>query len=326
MAGYQTISGKMSFIKKCFGSTSVARDGVNIAVSCPSCDPEGRKKKLSINMDTWQYHCWVCGIKGKSIGGLIRSHLSRDLFLEYQSRFPDQKISENLPSQNISESKLVIPDDFVLFCDAISSGLRDPDILAAIRYARSRGLNERDFWLYKIGSCKRGRYRRRVIVPSFDKEGELNYFVARSIDDSRFKYLNSKVEKKNIIFNEINIDWSKEVTIVEGAFDMFKTGFNSTCLLGSSFGEDYLLFKRIISNRTPVLLALDPDATAKRERYARILSRYGCVVRTLDLPEGKDAGDLTKEEFKNLKKAAQDWSRVESIKIKIKSIQSGSII
>ena len=42
--------------------------------------------------------------------------------------------------------------------------------------------------------------------------GELNYFSARAIDDSRYKYINSKNKKIDIVFNEINIDWKKELS------------------------------------------------------------------------------------------------------------------
>ena len=61
--------------------------------------------------------------------------------------------------------------------------------------------------------------RRRVIIPSFDSEGFLNYFTARAIDESTRKYVNPKVKRTDIIFNELNVDWKKELVIVEGPFD-----------------------------------------------------------------------------------------------------------
>ena len=69
--------------------------------------------------------------------------------------------------------------------------------------------------------------------------------------------------KKQIIFNELNIKWDEELTIVEGPFDLTKSNFNTTCLLGSSLNESYELFKKIVKNKTPVLLGLDPDAMTK---------------------------------------------------------------
>ena len=66
-----------------------------------------------------------------------------------------------------------------------------------------------------------------------------------------------------IIFNELNIDWSKELTIVEGPLDLIKTNDNATCLLGSSLTEDMLLFQKIVANKTNIKLALDSDIFSK---------------------------------------------------------------
>ena len=46
----------------------------------------------------------------------------------------------------------------------------------------------------------------------------------------------------------INIDWSKELALVEGAFDLVKSNENSTCLLGSKLSEKSRLFLQIIKN------------------------------------------------------------------------------
>ena len=88
-----------------------------------------------------------------------------------------------------------------------------------------------------------------MILPSFDCNGNLNYYTARSIDtDIKMKYMNSKVSKTEIIFNEINLNWQKEITLVEGPFDMVKCDDNSTCLLGSHLPVNSLLFQKITQN------------------------------------------------------------------------------
>ena len=49
------------------------------------------------------------------------------------------------------------------------------------------------------------------LIPSFDSSGNLNYYVARSIDDlGSFRYKNAKVPKENVIFKQIcmnNCSW-----------------------------------------------------------------------------------------------------------------------
>ena len=151
---------------------------------------------------------------------------------------------ENNIQQTSVETQLTLPEDFLLLAEHLST--IDPDVKMCIKYMYSRGLKERDLWFYKLGTSKRGRYRRRVIIPSFDAAGNLNYFVARGIDsDVKFKYLNPHVNKNDIIFNEFNIDWSKELTITEGPLDLVKCNVNSTCILGSSLSKNLSYLTRL---------------------------------------------------------------------------------
>jgi DNA primase len=218
-----------------------------------------------------------------------------------------------------------VPHGFILLA-TVFENVRDPDVRDTISYARSRGLRLRDFWKFKLGTCTAGRYRRRLIIPSFNISGELNYFVARSIDDVKMKYLNAKIPKTDIIFNEINIDWSEELTLVEGPMDLIKCGDNTACLLGSHFSEEYNLFQEIVRHSTPVLLALDSDAMKKSQRFAKLLASYGNAVRMLDLGNYSDVGEMSHEEFARAKENAREWTPNERLYHLINSINSGSVI
>ena len=35
---------------------------------------------------------------------------------------------------------------------------------------------------YRLGFCVNGKYAKRIIIPSYDSEGMINYFVARTYD------------------------------------------------------------------------------------------------------------------------------------------------
>ena len=207
----KSTSEKLEFIRSVFGECSLANNGVDVAVSCPGCGDTRLKKKFSINIESWQCHCWVCGIKGKTLSPLLRKYFTRDIASFYENSFNINTSFSNTPEEE--EKKLEIPQSFVLLADHLSS--RDPDVRATISYCKKRGLTPRDFWRFKLGTASSGRFRRRVIIPSFDDSGDLNYFVARSIDeDVKPKYVNSPVKKTEIIFNELDIDWSSELTIL----------------------------------------------------------------------------------------------------------------
>ena len=316
----QTITNRLAFIRKCFGATTLARNGVDVAVNCPSCGKGSEKKKLSISLNDWKCHCWVCGLKGKNLYFILKKHVSVSLADEFNNKFSDKKIVEDNKEKEIVAE---IPDNYRLLVDMTIRP--DPDVRGCISYLKKRGIGEKELWFYKIGTCINGKFRRRIIIPSFDTDGNFNYFCSRSIDKNRLKYINCKVDKRGIIFNEIHIDWSRELTIVEGVFDLFKSNLNSTCILGSTLNENFLLFRKIVANKTPVLLALDPDAKDKAHKIAKNLREYCCDVRMLDFKKG-DVGDMTRDEFENFRQTAHKTSWNDFMMKKISSIKSGSII
>lgn len=322
-----TVSDKIRFINKVFGTGVVGSQGLNIAVCCPNpkCGTYGvaAKKKLVIRVDSDQHQCWVCDLKGRSLGPLLKKYFPAHL-PEYNAKF--SKAIYVGKHDEATEEVVTPPPGFKLL--AINLGAKDPDIKDTIRYARSRNLSNRDFWYFKLGTCTRGKFRRRLIMPSFNDEGELNYYVARTIDNNEngMKYLNAKVSKKNVIFNEINIDWQKELTIVEGPMDLTKCDSNTTCLLGSHFSEEYALFQKIIKNGTPVILALDSDMGDKIQKYSKMLSSYGIQVKILNLGAYADVGEMTKIDFLHAKKNAKLWRQNDRLYHLIGSIKSGSLI
>ena len=122
--------------------------------------------------------------------------------------------------------------------------------------------------MWKMGYCTEGRYGGRIIVPSFNNSGDLNYFIARSYVGHRMKYLNPPVSK-NVVFNELYVDWDEPVVIVEGVFDAITVGQNGIPILGSSLREESKLFQALVLNDTPVYLALDEDAEKKQNYLGR---------------------------------------------------------
>ena len=317
---------KVSALKAAFGTVEISRDGDDVSVKCPKCaKPGSSKKKLVINLNEGMYHCWVCGLKGRNVLRVVKmaSHSAAEHPVFKKWSKPSRK-DKALDEEAPEAEKLKIPAGFRLLGDNL--GARDPDIKSVIRYCRKRGLTDREIWKYRLGTCTTSRFRRRVIVPSFTEEGKLNYYSARSIDDNKFKYINAQVSKKEIIFNEINIDWGQELVLVEGPFDLMKVRTNVGCLLGSHLPEDSALFQRIVKKQTPVLLALDDDAVHKMHKIAKTLTSYGVSVRYLCLPPERDVGDMELGEFEALKSSAVKWHYKHQLFSKIGEIRSGSLI
>lgn len=308
-----TLTEKISFYEKVFGPGRLARNCRNFDVRCPICAPKDpSKKKLAILVEDDKCHCWVCGYKAFTLAPLIRKYGSHELLAEYRDRFmPASDCGSRCVQVWLGEEKepekLKLPKDFRLI---VTASPRDPDILAIKRYLMlDRKLSEDDLWYYKIGYSNQSKWLRRAIIPSFDKSGELNHYVGRAVDKRRKpKYETPEGDRHQVIFNELHVDWSRQVILCEGVFDLIKCGDNAVPLLGSDLNEESALFNAIIAHNTPVALALDADMRLKKTpRIAQRLMDYN--VDVVIVPVQTDPGDMSKKEFREALKAAQpfDW-------------------
>ena len=315
------LKSRIAFIISVFGPGIVNKR--SISVNCSKCGKDRpSKKKLVIRLDDGMHHCWVCGLKGRSLKYTIRKYYPRH-YESYARLFESEDYqSKILVEEEIKEVK--IPNGFVLLGNNLRS--KDPDVRDTLDYAYSRGLTHRDIWYFRVGTCQNGSFRRRLIIPSFDEDGKLNYYSGRSIDsDKKIKYLNAKAPKKTLIFNEINIRWDEELTIVEGPMDLVKCNENAVPILGSTLHEKYELFQKIVKNSTPVLMALDPDARDKMHKICIDLYSFGAAVRILNLEGYSDVGAMSKVEFSKRRENARVWQPDERLIHLIRKIRSGSL-
>jgi hypothetical protein len=295
----QQFSAKLKFIESIFGKGKLARNGKNFDVWCPICASSDKtKRKLSICVENDRNHCWVCGHGAKSLMILIRRFGTHEQFITYRDKYaPRDARIEKFVLEEL-EQKVELPRDFQLLVTATSI---DPDVKFMRNYLAKRGMDEHDLWYYKFGFSQERRWNRRVIMPSFDAHGVLNYFIARAIDSERKpKYDNPDCKKTEIIFNEINIDWTQRLTLCEGPFDYVKCGENSTPLLGSDLDEDSALFNAITVHNTPVAIALDTDMrSSKMITLAKKFTLYGNDVVMVDLGGVDDPGKMTRVQMRN---------------------------
>jgi DNA primase/ribosomal protein L37AE/L43A len=314
---------RIKFLKNVFGDGEVARDGINIAFSCPNCKTTKNKKKLIVRIDTGQWHCWVCETKGRSVPSLLKTY-AKSYYQAWVSRFESAEFRKVFfDDENTRIEEIEIPDGLTIDELVVS---KDPDAKAILNYLTQRGIDEDLSYRFRLIGCTKGRLRRRIVIPSFDSMGKINYWTARTIDkDSKVRYVNPKIDRKTIIFNEVDVDWKKEVLLVEGPFDLMKATDNTVALLGSTLPQDSLLFKRIIENNTPVILALDSDALSKSHKIARTLYQHNIKVKFLEIRGNIDIGEMSRSEFESFKKNAFEWHPVNRLIYKINNISSGSI-
>ena len=314
---------KIAFLRRVFGGLHLASDGVNVAVMCPNANCNSRKKgmrKLSIQIQTDQAHCWVCGLKTRnSLISILRKAGTREDVQEYARRFAPKNTKLFNDEEDLPENEQVrIAGDFQLL--GMKLAARDPDIKRMLNYMRRRGYSDSDLWRFRVGFSNHPRFDGRVIIPSFDSDGFLNTYAARAVSKyDKPNYLIPEAERTGIIFNELDINWTQELTLVEGPFDLMKCVGNATCLQGSALTEDYLLFWRIVDAKTPIVLALDSDAQKKASNIANLLASYDISVRILSVGSFSDVGEMSHQDFIAARDAAKPFTSAERIKMRIEA-------
>tara|TARA_B100000214_G_scaffold168533_1_gene121073 strand:+ start:1237 stop:2022 length:786 start_codon:yes stop_codon:yes gene_type:complete len=245
----------------------------------------------------------VCDYSGKDILKLVRkygSYSQKSEWLELSGKV-DLNEFDNLFEKEEEEEyvqRIELPKEFMTLTS------RKPSLasLPALNYLKKRGYTADDILRWKVGYCLQGEYSNRVIIPSFDEEGYVNYFIARSFTEDWYRYKNPPVSR-DIVFNELYIDWGEDVVLTEGIFDAMKAG-NAIPLLGSTLNERSRLFQRIVTYQPNIYIALDSDAEKKSLRLIKNLLQYDIRVRKVDISPFSDVAEMTKEEFQQRKEKA----------------------
>ena len=292
---------KIQILEKILGECKP--QGSEYLFFCPNCNHY--RPKLSISIEKNKYKCWLgCGLVGNSLTNLVykfgnkqtislRKELKDNIKIEeFDDLFIEKPVFEDKP--------IVLPDGF----HTLASNKLSNKSQAPIEYLVNRHISYEQIYKWKIGFCDSGNYRNRIIVPSYSLNGKLNYFVGRDYTgNSNLSYFNSK-KSKNIIFNDLMIDWNKPVTIVEGVFDAIKCD-NSIPILGKTLMSSSLLFNKIIENKTPVYLGLDLDAEDSSIKIINKLIDFNIPVYKIDVFPFKDLGEMTKEQILEKKNEAK---------------------
>ncbi len=274
---------------------SYKRMGNEHLYSCPYCNHH--KKKLSVNFAVGAFKCWVCDTRGKNIYRIVRkfgTYQQRQKYLELQGRLDlseFEKIFKELNEEE-AEQTVELPKEFVSLANKhLPRSSRRP-----LEYLHLRDISKRDIQLWKIGYCPKGKFGGRIIVPSFNNSGGINYFISRSYVGHQRKYLNPSVNK-DFIFNELCIDWDEPVILVEGVFDAVVAGTNAIPILGSTLRPQSKLFQALAINDTPVYIALDEDAEKKAGQMIKNMLQYNMEVFKIDTSTVEDVGSMSEEQF-----------------------------
>jgi hypothetical protein len=280
-----------------------------VQFDCPECCDS--KFNLEINFSKGVFQCWKCNKSGK-LSKLIKQFGNEQILKDYFNEITNIRESRlyQLNSDNIEIScehlfelpKCCVPIDKNIHTEGYN-------------YLRDRGLNDNDIKRYNIyctGSycnkctpgCKyKNSIRNRIIFTNWNF-GSIDYMVGRLYKDNKYQtryLLPYNSNKRDIIWNYNNIQWTGEVRLVEGILDSYVVP-NCIPILGKKLNSVFRLFNMLFEHANSVLLIPDYEEKAY-EDWTKIydslnIRRLKGKVRMVDwyrlsiLPDCKDTSDL----------------------------------
>lgn len=289
----------VEILEDLFGNYKIHNDYKGqISFDCPVCsydikglDDGDGKGNLEINYKYNVYKCWSCAETHETHGSIYK------LIKKYGTQKQLKKYQLLRPEHDESNTKKVyrqvkLPNEFISFKN-VSNGLKlTPQFKMAWNYIKKRNITEEMINKFNIGFCYQGVYENRIIIPSYDENDEINYFIARSyLMNTRFKYKNPEAQKEIIIFNENLIKWHETIYLVEGVFDAIFLP-NAIPMLGKYISDK--LFTKLYEKALKIIIVLDGDAWDNAQKLYHRLNCGKLMGRIwiVKLPIEKDIADL----------------------------------
>lgn len=244
------------------------------------------RKKFGIDLDTAEYNCFACGESGKSFKTLFKKlKVSPALYKELYGII-GELFKPNYGKVKKNEVSLVLPTEFLSMAIPSNSLY----YRHAFQYLKNRNITRDDILRYNIGYCEEGRYRNRIIIPSYDKDGNLNFFAARDFFESSYlKYLLPDWSKDCIGF-ELFINWNEPITLVEGPLDAISVRRNAIPLFGKIISPSLkeAIFEYDVCK---INICLDDDAMKNALNISKYFINQGISVNLIK-SSGHDPSSL----------------------------------
>lgn len=270
---------------------------------CPVCSaekdmPEGdHKGNFEVNLSKAVYHCWSCGGTHNTHGSLSKL-ITKFGRKEHKNKVKKLGINlsdtKSLPKVVQEIREIHLPEEYIPFEGTNPNSL--PYKEAWNYLTKERNLPPDIIYKYKMGYTTEGNYAFRIIVPSYDKEGKLNYFTGRAWSPKKKpKYKNPDLPREEVIFNEQLINFDSTIYIVEGPFDHVVV-YNSVPMLGKDLHPKLydMLMKKANSW---VVVLLDDDAWDRAKQiYSQLnVGRLHGKVKIIKLSDGYDISQINEE-------------------------------
>lgn len=310
----------INLLNRALNQSAKLRKTGDVLYFCSQCGHH--KRKLEINIDEksnrfQNYHCWVCNFKGSSLYSLFYALRCREsLFNELKSLHLTKVSKYRKQTSHLKDVKplvIELPREFIPLYEPQKTNLYNQ----ALTYVLNRRITPQDIIRYNIGYCETGEYKNRIIIPSYDNNFELNYFVGRIfVNGGGLPYQNPPISK-NVVGFESFINWNSDhgVTLVEGGFDAIAVKNNAVPLYGKTISTR-LRDALIRNNVQRVNIILDNDAQNEAVQMYTMLSKCIKDIHLLILKD-KDPSVIGFEKMQDMVAEAKKTTFSDIVKLKL---------
>lgn len=250
------------------------------------CSPSGGKKKIKHGV----FHCFKTNNKGSLVKLVqIVENCDRESAIDIlKGRTPIYELEKKLeelfssqyePDEEETKDFLKLPPECYLISElGINNWWRNK----AVDYLESRKIPIDGLYI-----CTGDKYKGRIIIPYYDKKGNLIYWNARALFNSKCKYLGppkeSGVGKEDVVYMAGN--WPEPgstVYVCEGEFNAKSlkiAEFNAAACGGKNMGKK----QAILLSDYKIVICLDRDKAGKAGTL-----KMSSILTSLTKSSGKD--------------------------------------
>lgn len=254
------------------------------------------------------FQCWRCSASDDSMKGSVLKLVKRYGGSERYKRFKElvksiysNRLYDLSSFSGITEENIIVKPELKLPKTYKPINLNGWCKQSVRDYLEKRKIDQKIIDKFHIGYTEweedEKDWSYRIIIPSYDNFGELNFYVGRDYtgNDKRPKYKNVKADRTNIIFQESLIDFDSDIILVEGAIDCIY-GPNTIGLLGKTLRKDDYLYQQLRERANgKIIICLDADTKINEVKRIYTLLDFGKLknkIWYIRLDGYKDFGEI----------------------------------
>lgn len=313
--------------------------------NCPCCTEENggipdNKYNLEICFEKDLTHggvfnCWKCSNSDRGMSGnvlkLVKRYGSPELYKLYK-----ETIREIINTKLYGINTFTGSTELIKTIESVKLpktyhkiNIEKCDNQILLDYLNKRCIDQNMIDKFNIGVTDNDNedfaFRNRIIIPSYDTFGDLNYFIGRDYTGkSKIKYRNCDADKKQFIFQESLIDWDAPIYLCEGAFDAMRFPLNGISMLGKSLTNDCTLYQTLYTKaNSNIIIVLDGDTNEVETKNLYMLLNFGRLngkIRYINMREDceyKDMSELYEHEGRkgviNLLMKERDFDEIDLV-------------